>query len=204
MSAEIAPGGLVLVQELVNTLDVETARDALTSVGDLAEFSERHSLPRLPPTEIAELVRLREALRAVLLVHAGHLPTGVPIPPVVPTPASGPGPGRIDTSPADPTAELNRLLTIGPLLLRVDTGGAATLVPVGGLRGVSFVTARVAAAVAEGVREGNWWRLKACEAPNCQWAYYDRSPAGRRRWCSMRVCGSRAKMRAYRARRRDV
>ncbi|NEC67457.1 CGNR zinc finger domain-containing protein, partial [Streptomyces sp. SID9727] len=26
-------------------------------------------------------------------------------------------------------------------------------------------------------------------------------PAGRRRWCSMSVCGARAKMRAYRARR---
>ncbi|MFE7121750.1 CGNR zinc finger domain-containing protein, partial [Streptomyces sp. NPDC057654] len=33
----------------------------------------------------------------------------------------------------------------------------------------------------------------------CQWVFYDRSPAGRGRWCSMAVCGSRAKMRAYRA-----
>ncbi|NED72902.1 CGNR zinc finger domain-containing protein, partial [Streptomyces sp. SID9944] len=47
---------------------------------------------------------------------------------------------------------------------------------------------------------GTWTRLKACEAADCHWAYYDRSPAGRGRWCSMRVCGARAKMRRYRAR----
>lgn len=58
---------------------------------------------------------------------------------------------------------------------------------------------RVAAAVAGALVEGTWQRLKACEAPACHWAYYDRSPAGRSRWCSMRVCGARAKMRRYRA-----
>ncbi|MBB0243077.1 hypothetical protein FNQ90_02865 [Streptomyces alkaliphilus] len=195
MSADNAPGGLALVQELVNTLDVESGRDVLASPGDTAEFLERHCLPRLPAGEITELARLREALRAVLLVHAGHLPTTA-------VPART-GAGAANGSAADPTAELNRLLGAGPLLLRVGPGGAADLVPVDHLRGVSFVTARVAAAVAEGVREGSWRRLKACEATDCRWAYYDRSPAGRRRWCSMRVCGSRAKMRAYRARRRD-
>ncbi|MDX3067990.1 CGNR zinc finger domain-containing protein, partial [Streptomyces sp. ND04-05B] len=44
-----------------------------------------------------------------------------------------------------------------------------------------------------------WQRLKGCGAPDCHWAYFDRSPAGRGRWCSMQVCGARAKMRRYRA-----
>lgn len=57
---------------------------------------------------------------------------------------------------------------------------------------------RVAAAVAESLIAGTWMRLKACEAADCHWAYYDRSPAGRGRWCSMQVCGARAKMRRYR------
>ncbi|CAM5648096.1 hypothetical protein SHIRM173S_08180 [Streptomyces hirsutus] len=52
---------------------------------------------------------------------------------------------------------------------------------------------RVATAVAEGVAAGTWIRLKACEAADCHWAYYDRSPAGRGRWCSMQVCGARAR-----------
>ncbi|WP_461111012.1 CGNR zinc finger domain-containing protein [Streptomyces calidiresistens] len=194
MSADIAPGGLALVQDLVNTLDLASGRDALSSAADATEFLARHSLPRLPPTEIIELLPLREALRAVLLAHAGHLPTKTPLHAAAGA-ANGPAP--------DPTAELNRLLATGPLLLRVDAEGAVALVPAGAPRGVSFVTARVAAAIAEGGREGTWSRLKACEATDCRWAYYDRSPAGRRRWCSMRVCGSRAKMRAYRARRRD-
>uniref|UniRef100_UPI0011B05F6F CGNR zinc finger domain-containing protein n=1 Tax=Streptomyces sp. FM008 TaxID=1983802 RepID=UPI0011B05F6F len=64
-----------------------------------------------------------------------------------------------------------------------------------------LLTARVAAAVARGSLDGSWQRLKACEDETCRWAYYDRSPAGRGRWCSMEVCGARAKMRAYRARR---
>ncbi|WP_280641204.1 CGNR zinc finger domain-containing protein, partial [Streptomyces afghaniensis] len=51
----------------------------------------------------------------------------------------------------------------------------------------------------EALVAGTWTRLKACEAADCLWAYYDRSPAGRGRWCSMQVCGARAKMRRYRA-----
>ncbi|MYZ40224.1 CGNR zinc finger domain-containing protein, partial [Streptomyces sp. SID4917] len=63
------------------------------------------------------------------------------------------------------------------------------------------LASRVAEAIATAVAEGTWLRLKACEAEDCQWVYYDRSPAGRGRWCSMSVCGARAKMRTYRARR---
>ncbi|HCA85446.1 MAG TPA: hypothetical protein DEQ61_08115, partial [Streptomyces sp.] len=66
--------------------------------------------------------------------------------------------------------------------------------------GAAAFTARVAAAIAAATADGSWLRLKACEADNCRWAYYDRSPAGRSRWCTMQVCGSRAKMRAYRRR----
>ncbi|MGZ0237672.1 CGNR zinc finger domain-containing protein, partial [Streptomyces sp. CPS1] len=61
------------------------------------------------------------------------------------------------------------------------------------------LASRIAAAVAGALVAGTWMRLKACEAETCHWAYYDRSPAGRGRWCSMRVCGARAKMRRYRA-----
>lgn len=36
-------------------------------------------------------------------------------------------------------------------------------------------------------------RLRICPGNNCGWLFLDSS--GRRRWCSMEVCGSRAKMR---------
>jgi predicted RNA-binding Zn ribbon-like protein len=44
-------------------------------------------------------------------------------------------------------------------------------------------------------------RLKACPGRNCGWLFFDRTRNGRRRWCEMEVCGSRAKMRRYRQRR---
>lgn len=45
-------------------------------------------------------------------------------------------------------------------------------------------------------------RLRICAAEDCSARFYDRSPAGRRRWCSMQTCGNAAKVRAHRARRR--
>lgn len=41
-------------------------------------------------------------------------------------------------------------------------------------------------------------RLRKCAA--CQLMFYDVSKAGRRRWCSMQLCGARAKARAFRQR----
>jgi predicted RNA-binding Zn ribbon-like protein len=43
-------------------------------------------------------------------------------------------------------------------------------------------------------------RVKICPADDCRWAFYDSSRNGSRQWCSMAVCGNRAKARAHRAR----
>jgi predicted RNA-binding Zn ribbon-like protein len=45
-------------------------------------------------------------------------------------------------------------------------------------------------------------RLKEC--PGCGWLFLDTSKYGNRRWCSMDVCGSRAKMRRLYARKRST
>jgi predicted RNA-binding Zn ribbon-like protein len=45
-------------------------------------------------------------------------------------------------------------------------------------------------------------RVRICPGNNCGWLFLDTS--GRRRWCSMDVCGSRAKMRRLYQRRRDA
>jgi predicted RNA-binding Zn ribbon-like protein len=39
--------------------------------------------------------------------------------------------------------------------------------------------------------------IEQCEGDVCGWLFLDRSPAGRRRWCSMRDCGNRAKARRH-------
>ncbi|MFH9006413.1 CGNR zinc finger domain-containing protein [Streptomyces afghaniensis] len=159
-----APGGLALVEALVNTLDVESGADSL----DTAEGRARFGITR---DEVEDARALRESLRVVLLAHAGHPP-------------------HREVTP------LGDLLAGAPLLVAVDgRDGSAALAPAD----EGLLLSRVAAAVAEALVAGTWTRLKACEATDCLWAYYDRSPAGRGRWCSMQVCGARAKMRRYRA-----
>jgi predicted RNA-binding Zn ribbon-like protein len=47
-------------------------------------------------------------------------------------------------------------------------------------------------------------RIRICASETCSGRFYDRSPAGRRRWCSMRTCGNEAKARRHRERLRGV
>jgi predicted RNA-binding Zn ribbon-like protein len=47
-------------------------------------------------------------------------------------------------------------------------------------------------------------RIRICASETCSGRFYDRSPAGRRRWCSMRTCGNEAKARRHRERLRSV
>ncbi|MDH2067030.1 ABATE domain-containing protein [Pantoea sp. GD03673] len=42
-------------------------------------------------------------------------------------------------------------------------------------------------------------RVRACEHPACALWFYDRTKAHRRRWCSMALCGNRAKVARFRA-----
>jgi predicted RNA-binding Zn ribbon-like protein len=46
-------------------------------------------------------------------------------------------------------------------------------------------------------------RLRICASDTCSARFYDRSPAGRRRWCSMKSCGNVAKARRHRERARE-
>ena len=45
-------------------------------------------------------------------------------------------------------------------------------------------------------------RVRICGSRTCSARFYDRSPAGRRRWCSMDACGNVEKARRRRARER--
>ncbi|KAA1422885.1 CGNR zinc finger domain-containing protein [Mumia zhuanghuii] len=62
------------------------------------------------------------------------------------------------------------------------------------------VVAEVAAAAATLAIEGRLGRVKICPADDCRWAFYDRSKNQSRQWCSMKVCGNRAKVRTHRER----
>jgi predicted RNA-binding Zn ribbon-like protein len=61
---------------------------------------------------------------------------------------------------------------------------------------------RLVAIALRAMLDGSWQRLKACR--NCSWSFYDGSPNRSATWCSMQLCGNRAKTRTYRTRRRAV
>ncbi|MEU9287336.1 CGNR zinc finger domain-containing protein [Streptomyces sp. NPDC048275] len=165
-----APGSLALIQSLVNTLDIESGADSLDTPESRAHFGLATAGAEGVAEEVAAARELRESLRAACLAHAGHPPHRTVTP-------------------------LGELLARSPLRVTVDEhDGSAGFAPA-----AASLTSTVAAAVAEALVAGTWQRLKACEAPTCHWVYYDRSPGGRGRWCSMSVCGARAKMRRYRA-----
>jgi predicted RNA-binding Zn ribbon-like protein len=174
-----APGSLRLVQTLVNTLNAESGRDLLGTQPDAGQWLARAALlpagSALTAAERHALVEMREAIRGVLRAHTGGL--------------------------RDPEAasRLTMALAPGRMALAVDPAGGARLVSADH-EPISRVIGRVAIAIAEAASAGTWPRLKSCPGSRCGWAFYDRSPSGKSQWCSMQVCGARAKMRAYRGR----
>lgn len=172
-----APGPLRLVQEFVNTLDVEDGRDLLADRESLGAWSREQGLAAPDPApdgrDVATAIELREALRALLRANAGGAPA------------------------ADAAALVNRMSAGAPVRVEVGPEGAAAL------HGSGLVAA-VLAAAGTAMLDGTWQRLKACVDPGCGWAFYDRSRNRSGQWCDMAVCGSRHKVRAYRARRRGT
>jgi hypothetical protein len=66
--------------------------------------------------------------------------------------------------------------------------------------GVDRVVGTIVGVVYDAIRDGSWSRLKACRT--CGWAFWDESRSRTATWCSMQLCGNRAKVRRYRARNR--
>lgn len=57
---------------------------------------------------------------------------------------------------------------------------------------------RVAEQAASLLAQADFSRVRACEHPSCNLWFYDRTKAHRRRWCSMALCGNRAKVARFR------
>ena len=67
---------------------------------------------------------------------------------------------------------------------------------------VDGAVARLAESIARELIQGDTSRLRVCENPQCRWVFKDTSRTGKRKWCSMRSCGNRAKVARHRARRK--
>jgi len=162
----------------VNTLDLETGAEELTSPEALAGWLAARGLlegSKATEADLAAALELREALRASLATHNGAQPQ----------------PGA--------AAVLERTAETGQLGVRFTTGGHVTIEPRAG--GVAGALARLLAPVAEASADGTWSRTKACQADDCRWAFYDHSRNRSGRWCDMAVCGNRHKVRNHRTRR---
>jgi predicted RNA-binding Zn ribbon-like protein len=58
----------------------------------------------------------------------------------------------------------------------------------------------LAEAIGDLVCNADFRLIRACEGAACSLTFLDRTKAHARRWCSMAVCGNRAKAAAHRAR----
>ncbi|MBV9101653.1 MAG: CGNR zinc finger domain-containing protein [Candidatus Dormibacteraeota bacterium] len=172
-----APGPLELVQRFVNSLDYPHGPDELATPESAARWIEAATgdAVEVSPRDIKRLVTARETLRDLLEAHAGEA-----VDPEVPV-------------------RLQKLLSCAPLRPVLTTDGATLVVDCGG---VDSLLGRISTAIVWATLEGKWSRLKVCRSDRCRFAYYDHSKNGSGQWCSMRVCGTREKARAYRARRR--
>lgn len=176
-----APGDLEVVRGFVNTLDVDEGSDDIGSEVQLTTWlRERGLLGGGPPASAQDVDRaaaLREALRGLLLRNN-------------------------DGEPVDPAAvhALEDAAGRAALRLRVGPDGQTRLEPEGS--GVDAALGRLLITVHRSMEAGTWPRLKACRNDTCRWAFYDHSKNRSGHWCTMAECGSRAKAREYRLRRR--
>jgi predicted RNA-binding Zn ribbon-like protein len=123
--------------------------------------------------QLATATAVREGLRAAAVGNAGVEPDD----------------GAI--------AAAERALAGVPVRVSVRDPGSP-LLPAGS--GTDAVMGEVAVALAAARLSGRWNRVKACTGEDCGFVFWDGSRNGSRRWCDMQRCGSREKMRTYRAR----
>ena len=85
--------------------------------------------------------------------------------------------------------------------LSVDFGAKALRPEAAGVRGA---VGRILAVAFLAELDGSWSRFKECSSPTCRAVFWDRSKNRSGRWCTMKDCGNRAKVRAYRERERTT
>ncbi|MFF9298213.1 CGNR zinc finger domain-containing protein [Streptomyces sp. NPDC014764] len=175
-----APGGLALVQELLNTRAVPPYGEDVLADGNgggrwlrdvTSAWAEEQGWPDPtgePRTGDLERVRaLRERLASLMTGEAEQVgaPTDVSLRP------------------------------------GLDEEGRVALIPVGSPG--EWLEAAVWAQVLLAQTDGTWQRLKLCREPACRSAFYDRSRNNSGVWHDVRRCGNAANLRASRARRRQ-
>jgi len=175
--AVTAPGGLALVQGLLNTRStasgatdllagLETAQewldDGLAEWSTLTDLEPEHI--QLGPTRLRDLRSLRSRVRAYISGDRGDAGLDVPI----------------------------SIVSTADGVLRTQPTGA----------GVAWAASAIWGAVLVAQQADTLRRLKLCRNPVCDSAFYDRSKNSSGVWHDVHVCGNAANLRASRARRK--
>ncbi|MGH8972671.1 MAG: CGNR zinc finger domain-containing protein [Acidimicrobiia bacterium] len=173
------PAELLLVESFLNSVDVESGQDDFDSLPRfrpwLAAHGREAAARRAGERDLVLARNVRDVLRDEIRRH--H-------------------PGA--ETPAGHHRRLNALA--GDIGLRAGFTEEGDVVLRPAATGVAGMLGEILAAVVTAGTAGTWERLKLCTADDCQYVYFDASKNASGRWCSMAVCGNRAKTRAYRRR----
>jgi len=174
---ETIPAAPALLMDFVNTRDIEAGSDAIDSPVALRRWIEQRlgtPLRSVDEDKWRTMVETRESLREVLASHSG---------------------AELNRKAL---RQLNRAGKSAEIRPQWDDAGRASFEPHD--VGATGALARIFSAVIAAQSDGTWDRLKVCPADDCRYAFYDHSKNRSGRWCTMRVCGNRAKTRTYRQR----
>jgi predicted RNA-binding Zn ribbon-like protein len=173
--AHPAPGELGRLQEFVNSHAYSGRADQLAD-SHTAEACVAVRADHLDVPALHRLRELREAVRTVLLAHAGH--------------------GQGHQAAAVELRTQLRNVTLG-----VDTDNEGGVHPAGVTTGLARFVSDLAAIMVVASADGTWVRLKACGNDECRVAFYDHTRSRTGRYCSSGICANRARQRAFRGRR---
>jgi predicted RNA-binding Zn ribbon-like protein len=156
---------------------------SLVSVAVLADLRSR-ALPGELDGVAEQARRLREWFRGFVSDHKGR-----PL-------------NALDLEQLKP---LNRLLEREDGYSRISPGSAGSeatleLEFLRRWRSADALLAPIAQALAQLVVTENFENIRACEGPACTLMFADHTRGRHRRWCSMSICGNRAKQAAHRQR----
>jgi predicted RNA-binding Zn ribbon-like protein len=179
-----APGHLGLVQRFINTWNQEfpVEQDRLGTMRAASSWLRENGLApdiglagAVPRSVLAELREVREALRSLAAANV--------------------------TGSCDPSALhlINSVAAATPMILTIDDDRRTHLQS--DSQGMCRVVATLLAIVHDAQVAGDWKRLKGCR--QCGYAFFDYSKNRSAIWCSMSICGNRAKNRAHYQRQRS-
>jgi predicted RNA-binding Zn ribbon-like protein len=177
-----APGRLELLQRFINSHnhDFPPEWDRIGTPAKARAWLRQKRLvapgTRVSDADVACLIELREALRALAIANQ----------------RGGPKAAAIDA--------IRELSATARLNVAIDDTGRTALAPTGS--GVDGAVATLLGILHEAQLTGLWSRMKACR--QCEYAFFDRSKNRSAAWCAMSICGNRTKNRAYYRRRRST